>query len=632
MSSWGKLAVLGGLFTLNLAGAVSAQVTPQQILAIKPAQKDVEIETPPADQVDKCKIDISEDRRAWVLLGPQGQVLRRFVDTKGDGRVDRFSYYLHGLEVYRDYDTDGNDKINESRWMHTAGSRWGIDRNEDGKIDEWKRISAEEASREAVKALIAADPQALSTVLATADDLKKAGIRAEISRQILERTANAPQKLTQNRAAAKSLTPQSQWARFDSSMLMPNLIPAEAGKSANDLLVYENVMAIVETAGQNSFIQIGEMVLVGDAWKLTQIPAPVEGDRLEAEAGLLLQQTLDAAGMAATGVSPKVQELIKKLQDLDTAAPQAGAPAAAITKYNVDRAALLGELAAAADTSDDRSTWLRHQIEWIATATQMASYPNGTQELQRFEKLLEAGDDQDLLAFVVFQRLLADYNVALQKAEANDRQKVQDDWLKSLEAFARRFPQASNAPEALLQLATTHEFNGNGTEAQRWYQTIIANYAASPSANRARGALRRLTLKGQRIQLAGNALAGGALDLRSYQGKVVAVVFWATWCKPCTEDLPLLQELYRTHRPQGFEVVGVNLDVEGAPIQQYIQQYKVAWPHIHEPGALESRPAVEFGIISLPTIFLVDQKGVVVSANSSIEELKKLVPELVKAK
>jgi hypothetical protein len=56
----------------------------------------------------------------------------------------------------------------------------------------------------------------------------------------------------------------------------------------------------------------------------------------------------------------------------------------------------------------------------------------------------------------------------------------------------------------------------------------------------------------------------------------------------------------------------------------------VAWPHIHEEGALESRPAIEFGVISLPTMFLVDRNGIVVNSSASVDDLKKSVPELLK--
>ncbi|MCA9079181.1 MAG: redoxin domain-containing protein [Planctomycetaceae bacterium] len=627
---------LFGCLVLTSATA-NAQVDAKAVLGIRPAQADVEIDTPTEAEVPQCKLDAekTDDGSAWVLFSPQGQVLRKFLDTNADNKVDQFRYFQHGLEVYRDYDTNGDDKVDESRWMNTAGSRWGVDQNADGKIDAWKRISAEEASREAVKALVAGDAKILSAVLLNPQDAQQLGLTSATAQQLLERVSDPAQKLAAARSAGKFITPQTRWMRFDSSMLMPNLIPRESGKAKTDLVVYENVMAIVDTNGSNGFIQLGEMIQVGSNWKLTQIPQPMDGDRLEvADAGLLLQQTADVAGAMTTGISPKIQELIEKLQKLDAGAPNAAQATPELASYNAQRAAILGELAAASDAPDDRSMWLRQQIEWIATCTQMGTYVNGEKELARFESALKSSPaDKDLLSFVVFQRMLSEYNRALQAADATERQKIQEDWLKSLEGFAQQYPESSNAPDALLQLALTQEFNGNLAEAQKWYQTAATKHGNSQAGTRAKGALRRLSLKGQPLQLAGQQFGGQQqIDTRAYQGKVLAVIFWATWCKPCTEDLPQIQELHRVYQREGFEVLGVNLDAPGAPIQQYITQHKVAWPHIHEEGALESRPAVEFGIISLPTMFLIDRKGAVVSANSSVDELKKLVPDLLKAR
>ena len=94
----------------------------------------------------------------WVVLGPEGQTLRRFVDSDGNNYVDQWRYFKNGIEVYRDLDATNNNKVDQSRWLNTGGSRWGLDPNEDGRIDSWKVLSAEEASREAVRALCAGFP------------------------------------------------------------------------------------------------------------------------------------------------------------------------------------------------------------------------------------------------------------------------------------------------------------------------------------------------------------------------------------------------------------------------------------------------------------------------------------------
>ena len=628
---------LGCLVLLAGRSAVAQGVDVGTVLGYKPTQSDVDYETPEPNEYSACKLEVERQGKGsgWLLYGPQGQVLRRFLDSDGDQRVDQYRYYKHGLEVYRDIDTNGNNEVDQCRWFNTGGSRWGVDKNEDGRIDSWKVISAEEASREAILALAARDAARLQAVLLTAEDASQVGLAQSLASQILSKLKDVSSEMQRVLSSTRVITPQSKWLRFDSSMLMPNRIPVDPERNTQELTVYENVMAIVDNDGQTGFVQIGEMIRIGDAWKLTRIPQPLEGERLEVtEGGLLMQPAMATAGVASsTGLSPKMQELIDRLKALDEQAPSGAAAPAELAKYNVARADLLNALADASGSTEERNIWLRQMIEGIAAATQMDAFPGGMKRLEAWEtRLRQSKDNSELMAFVVFQRMLTEYNLELQSADPDERQRVQEDWLKKLQSYVAEFPKAENAPDALLQLAITFEFNGDAKQATTWYERLVRDYRDTPAGARGAGALRRLGLKGRQLTLKGAGLTGGTIDTSAYRGRVLAVVFWATWCKPCTEDLPQLQELYKTYQRQGFEVLGVNLDSPGAPIREYIQQYRVAWPHIHEEGGLESRPAVEFGVISLPTMFLVDQQGTVVSSSTTVAELKELVPELLNKK
>ncbi|WP_437191164.1 redoxin domain-containing protein [Planctomicrobium sp. SH527] len=629
--------VAGVATSVSLISLVAqAQVKVENVLAYKPMQADVDYDIPTAEEIPNCKLEVERGDKGsgWVLYNPQGQILRRFMDTNGDRGVDEFRYYKHGLEVYRDLDTDGNNEIDQSRWLTTAGTRWGIDKNEDRKIESWKIISAEEATREAILAIVNKDEARLAAVLLNANDVKELGLQGDAAAKLANRVKEAGEKFKAVSTQSKGIQPTTKWVRFDCSMLMPSLIPADPSKTKTDLLVYENVMAIIETGGETGFVQIGEMVRVGDAWKLTQVPSPLDGTNLEvAEGGILIQPSLHGAAGMAEGLSPKLKQLLDQLGELDAKAPQAQSTVEDITRYNVARAQLLSSLAEEVPSEEEKINWQRTRLEGIAAATQMKTFPNGLDELLKTEQALrQSKSESTLLSFAVFQRILAQYNSELEKATPADRAKIMDVWFKSLEGFVTEFPKAEEAADAMLHLAVTHEFNGSTPEANAWYTKLVTAYPQSPAALRARGALRRIELKGKPLQLAGKGLTGGAIDVASYRGRVVLVIFWATWCTPCTEDLPQIQQLYQTYQREGFEVLGVNLDGQGAPIQQYIQNYKVQWPHIHEEGALESKPAVDFGVISLPTMFLVDRNGVVVSSSTSVEELKKTVPELIKAK
>ena len=90
------------------ARAAEGPTVEQMLSAYRPMRPDVEIETPPRSEWSKCKkqVEVHGKTSGWVVLGPAGQVLRRFVDSDGDHTVDQWRYYNHGLEVYRDIDTN----------------------------------------------------------------------------------------------------------------------------------------------------------------------------------------------------------------------------------------------------------------------------------------------------------------------------------------------------------------------------------------------------------------------------------------------------------------------------------------------------------------------------------------------
>ena len=623
----------------SLSGLVLAQATAAAILGgYRPTQA-VEIETPDKADWAKCKIEVVKIGKGtgYVVTGLQGQTLRRFVDVDGNQTVDQYRYFKDGLEVYREIDSTGDPKkvnIDQVRWFNTGGTRWGVDLNKDGIIDQWKVISAEEVSMEAVRALTTGDANILKPLLATAEDLAAVGVDKAAQATVLNSLANAEQVLAETIKQSKTIKPTTRWMQFNCAM--PYMVPAEAGKSTQDLYVYENAIAIVENGKETASIHLGEIVRVGNTWKLTVLPRPVEGqESFIAEGGGLFQPSVaqSTAGSASPEgtLKPEVQTLIDQLKKLDDAQPGPAAKLEEVEPYHVRRFQLLAKLAELSATAEERDSWQRQLIEGVCNATQMGAYSGGVAELQRMEALYaKSAKDDPIYPFFIFRRLLTSYSLELQKATEADRQKVQEEFLKSLEGFASQFPQAEDRPDALLQLAITHDLNAKTAESIKWYTQITQDHPQSRAALRAKGSLLRLELKGQKLELTGALLGGGNFDAAQYQGKVLVVTYWTTYCTPCTEELPLLMEMYQTQKSAGMEVIGVNLDVDGAPIQEHIQKYKVPWPHIRETGGMESAPAMAYGIVALPTMFVVDKTGTVAAVTTSMEDVKKLVPDLLK--
>jgi hypothetical protein len=120
----GVACTLAMVLSDSIGMAQEANVTVPQVLAFKPRRAGTEIETPTEAEIAKCRVEAERRGKStgWVLFGPQGQVLRRFMDTNGDDEVDEFRYFNHGMEVYRELDTNGNKKPDQYRW-HALGDR-----------------------------------------------------------------------------------------------------------------------------------------------------------------------------------------------------------------------------------------------------------------------------------------------------------------------------------------------------------------------------------------------------------------------------------------------------------------------------------------------------------------------------
>lgn len=608
--------------------------TVKDMMAFTPKQQDVEYETPKAEDYAKCKVEVERKGKGsgWVVLGPAGQVLRKFLDTDGDKKMDQWRYYNQGVEVYRDIDTNDNDKVDQSRWLNLGGSRWGIDQNEDGRIDKWKVLSAAEASKEAIRAMVAGDDAALQLVMMNAEDAKAIGLNPQIATKLLEGSVEAGKKAKVILSKSRTLNAQSKWIRFDAQM--PSTIPEDEEKATGDIQVYENSMAIIESQGKFIGVQVGEMVRIGEVWKLTQVPQPIEDGTTLTAGGVLMQPLLAvSSGAANVGTSPEVQKLLEDLQEIEKKFTQPNLDPATVKSLMAKRADLLRKAIELAETDDEKLLLTKQMVDGYALAAQMGTFPEGASDLRAMElDLRRRGPKSVLVPYVAYRRIQAQYYVDLQQAEKEKAADVQKEWIKGMEDFLTEFPGAEDGADAMLLLAHHEELSGKPKEATEWYQRLIKDYGKSEAGIRAAGALRRLDLKGKPLVLSGPGVDGGAVDLRSYRGKTVLVVFWASEYKVCEEDLPQLRALYQEYRPRGFEILGVCLDSQKETIKPFMTQHRMTWGQIYQPGGLNAPAAMNFGIVSLPTMFLVNGEGVVVNRNATVQDVKTALPAMLTTK
>ncbi len=116
-------------------------------------------------------------------------------------------------------------------------------------------------------------------------------------------------------------------------------------------------------------------------------------------------------------------------------------------------------------------------------------------------------------------------------------------------------------------------------------------------------------------------LDGAPFTLSDYRGKLILLNFCAWWCGPCKTEIPYIKQVYEEHHKNGLEVIRISVDESEADLRKHIEEHEIPGIQLFEKDGWLSGPAKFFGVYSIPSIWLIDRDGKIVSFDSRQQRL-----------
>jgi len=195
---------------------------------------------------------------------------------------------------------------------------------------------------------------------------------------------------------------------------------------------------------------------------------------------------------------------------------------------------------------------------------------------------------------------------------------------KGVRELQKEFPKRPEVYELLSMVAA----NSEGEKARTLANEIVQSSTTEEVKQSAKGILKRLDVLGKPLNIQFTAVDGRQVDVAKMKGKVVLVDFWATWCGPCMAELPNVKAAYNKLHSKGFEIIGISFDEDKEALQKLVAEEKMAWPQYFDGTGFKNKFGQEFGINGIPSMWLVDKKGILRDMNGR-DGLEKKVEKLL---
>jgi thiol-disulfide isomerase/thioredoxin len=131
------------------------------------------------------------------------------------------------------------------------------------------------------------------------------------------------------------------------------------------------------------------------------------------------------------------------------------------------------------------------------------------------------------------------------------------------------------------------------------------------------------------LEIQGRDIDGKTIKLSDFRGKVVVLSFWASWCAPCIAEIPRERELADRLKGKPFALLGVNCDRTEADARAVLAREKLTWPNWFDGESGKGQIAESYHIQVLPTIYVIDSRGIIRCKDLRGTALAEAVDELL---
>lgn len=110
---------------------------------------------------------------------------------------------------------------------------------------------------------------------------------------------------------------------------------------------------------------------------------------------------------------------------------------------------------------------------------------------------------------------------------------------------------------------------------------------------------------------------GTTIKLSSYKNQIVYVDFWASWCKPCRQSFPFLNEMHQRYASKGLKIIAINLDDNKKAAAAFLKKYPASFTIAYDP---EGKTPSKYGLKVMPTSYLIDRRGQIINIHKGFKE------------